>query len=230
MSRPMILSKFWISAFPVTCLKLASRTFNTLPRSGNTPYLSRPTMLRPATAKDLALSPSVKINVQSWEFFPPASLASSNFGTPRTRCWFFVPPFSCLPMSTFCFALAQSKMRSTTPLFNTDFMVFSERSQVEPNLDCFVVKVSFVCESNAGFSIKQFTKTNKWFLTWFGLISMPPRFLLLTTLRMASTSWSVTCATWVPPFVVQIEFTWLTWANPVSLVLTAISHRSPHRS
>ena len=66
----------------VTCLCDASLTFNNLPRSGNTPYLSLPTTPRPDTANVLAESPSVRINVQSSEFLVPASLASSNFGTP----------------------------------------------------------------------------------------------------------------------------------------------------
>ena len=66
----------------VTCLCDASLTFNNLPRSGNTPYLSLPTTPRPDTANVLAESPSVRINVQSSEFLVPASLASSNLGTP----------------------------------------------------------------------------------------------------------------------------------------------------
>ena len=53
-----------------------------LPLKGNTPYLSRPTTPRPATAKVLAESPSVKINVQSDDHFVPASLASSSLGIP----------------------------------------------------------------------------------------------------------------------------------------------------
>mmetsp|Transcript_79803 Transcript_79803/g.258133 ORF Transcript_79803/g.258133 Transcript_79803/m.258133 type:complete len:227 (+) Transcript_79803:2201-2881(+) len=226
----MILSKFWISALPVTCLKFASRTFKTLPLSGKTPYLSRPTMLRPATASDLAESPSVKISVHSCEFAPPASFASSSFGMPDTRIWFLLAPLSCRPMSTFCFALAQSKIISTTPLFSTAFIVFSESSHTEPNFDCLVVKVSLVCESKAGFSMRQFTKIHRWFFTCCGLISMPPLFLPLTTFKIASMSWSATCATWVPPFVVQIEFTWLTWLKALSLKLIATSQRSPQRS
>mmetsp|Transcript_25410 Transcript_25410/g.75653 ORF Transcript_25410/g.75653 Transcript_25410/m.75653 type:complete len:231 (+) Transcript_25410:2492-3184(+) len=230
MSRPQIFRRFWISMLPVTCLKFASRTFSTLPLSGKTPYLSRPTTLRPATARDLAESPSVRMRVHSCEFLPPASLASSSFGTPSTRCWFFVPPFSWRPRSTFCLALAQSRIMSTTPLFITPFRSRSESSQVEPNLLCFVVRVSFVWESKAGFSTRQLMKIQRWFFTWAGLMSMPPRFFPLTTFRMASTSWSVTCATCVPPFVVLMEFTLLTCMNWPSVTLTATSQRSLHFS
>lgn len=65
-----------------TCLCVASRTLRTFPFRGNTPYLSLPTTPKPATARDLAESPSVRIRVQSREFLVPASLASSNFGIP----------------------------------------------------------------------------------------------------------------------------------------------------
>ena len=65
-----------------TCLCEASLTLSNLPRRGKTPYRSRPTILRPLTANVLAESPSVRINVQSIEFLPPASFASSSFGIP----------------------------------------------------------------------------------------------------------------------------------------------------
>mmetsp|Transcript_84091 Transcript_84091/g.265457 ORF Transcript_84091/g.265457 Transcript_84091/m.265457 type:complete len:267 (-) Transcript_84091:718-1518(-) len=224
-SRPMILSRFWISVFPVTCLKLASLTFKTLPFSGKTPYLSRPTTLSPATARDLAESPSVRIKVQSAEFLPPASLASSSLGIPITRVVFFVLLRIWRDMSTFCFALTQSKMSSTTPLFMTCFMNLSESSQLLPNLLCLVVSVSFVWESKAGFSMRQLMKTRRWFLTCEGLMSIPPRFLPFTTFKMVSTSWSDTCETCVPPLIVLIEFTKLTcWKLP-SERLKATSQR-----
>lgn len=66
-----------------TCLCEASRTFNSLPRSGNTPKWSLPTTLRPLTANVFAESPSVKMSVHCFEFRPPASLASSSLGIPR---------------------------------------------------------------------------------------------------------------------------------------------------
>ena len=77
--------KTLINRILLTCLCEASLTFNNLPRRGNTPYLSRPMTPRPDKANDLAESPSVNIKVQSMEFFVPASLASSNFGTPTYK-------------------------------------------------------------------------------------------------------------------------------------------------
>lgn len=49
---------------------------------GKTPKRSRPTTDSPATASDLAESPSVRISVQCSELRPPASLASSSLGMP----------------------------------------------------------------------------------------------------------------------------------------------------
>ena len=89
----------WRSQYSThTCLCVASRTFSNLPLSGNTPYLSLPTTLRPAIAKDLAESPSVRIRVHSLECFVPASLASSSFGIPLS--------FECLELWHFLFNCA----------------------------------------------------------------------------------------------------------------------------
>mmetsp|Transcript_26166 Transcript_26166/g.57257 ORF Transcript_26166/g.57257 Transcript_26166/m.57257 type:complete len:226 (+) Transcript_26166:2710-3387(+) len=225
----MICSRLEISAFPVTCLKFASRTFRTFPFNGKTPYLSRPITLTPATANDFAESPSVRIKVQSCECRPPASLASSSLGMPLTRPWFLLAR-SCLDMSTFCFAFTQSKIVSTMPLFITCLMTLSGNSQVDPNLLCLVVSVSLVWESKAGFSIKQLMKTQRWFRTCAGLMSMPPRFFPFTTLRIASTTWSETCATCVPPLMVLMELTKLTWLKLPSERLKATSQRSLHFS
>jgi len=97
-----------------TCLCEASRTFNSLPFNGNTPYLSRPTTLRPAIAKALAESPSVTISVQSLEFFVPALFASSSFGIPFKRL--------CLLEAVFLFNCAS--------LLNfTQFSIFSRTPQ-----------------------------------------------------------------------------------------------------
>ena len=48
---------------------------------------------------------------------------------------------------------------STMPLLSTFWITSAETSQREPNFPCFVVSVSFVCESKAGFSMRQLTKT-----------------------------------------------------------------------
>ena len=61
---------------------LASRTLRSLPRSGKTPKLSRPTTVRPATASALAESPSVRMRVQSLAYLVPALFASESLGSP----------------------------------------------------------------------------------------------------------------------------------------------------
>ena len=81
--KPIIFFKAVISAFSNICVFGASLTLSILPLKGYTPYLSRPTSLSPATAMDFAESPSVKIRVHNALCFPPASLASSNLGSPR---------------------------------------------------------------------------------------------------------------------------------------------------
>mmetsp|Transcript_73218 Transcript_73218/g.212016 ORF Transcript_73218/g.212016 Transcript_73218/m.212016 type:complete len:227 (-) Transcript_73218:938-1618(-) len=221
---------FWISSFAIICFNVASRTLSNFPRNGKTPYLSRPTTLSPATASAFAESPSVKMSVHWEDIFEPASFASSNFGMPVKRETLLVPAFNFLPMSTLVFAIAAIKIKSTTPQLHTSSRNWSDNSQREPNFDCFVMSVSFVCESKAGFSIKHRTKIHKCARTWFGLISTPPFTLLLlsclTFSAIASTIWSVTCVTWVPPLMVQMELTKLTCWNPPSVKLMQTSQRS----
>ena len=77
----MILTMFCTSAFAATKRDAASRTFSGFPFSGNTPYRSRPTTVRPAIANAAAESPSVRISVHSCAFFEPAKFASSNLST-----------------------------------------------------------------------------------------------------------------------------------------------------
>mmetsp|Transcript_25408 Transcript_25408/g.75641 ORF Transcript_25408/g.75641 Transcript_25408/m.75641 type:complete len:280 (+) Transcript_25408:2459-3298(+) len=233
-SRPTILMMFWISVFDIICFSVASRTFRTLPRSGKTPYLSRPTTLRPATARALAESPSVRISVHSLESLPPASFASSSFGTPVSRVTFPVFTLRRFPRSTFDLARAAMRMRSTMPQEATSARNFSESSHFEPNFDGFVVSVSFVCESKAGFSMRHLMKTQMWFRTWCGRMSTPPfTFFLLSSFTfsmIASTIWSETWLTCVPPRIVQMEFTKLTCWKPPSVRLRHTSQRSEHFS
>ncbi|ABT15186.1 hypothetical protein NY2A_b787R [Paramecium bursaria Chlorella virus NY2A] len=68
----------------------ASRTFNSFPRRGNTPYLSRPTTDSPAIASVAAESPSVRMRVHILLLFVPAHVASLSLGIPVTRI-FLVP-------------------------------------------------------------------------------------------------------------------------------------------
>mmetsp|Transcript_17264 Transcript_17264/g.49335 ORF Transcript_17264/g.49335 Transcript_17264/m.49335 type:complete len:265 (+) Transcript_17264:2086-2880(+) len=233
-SRPTILMMFWISSFAIICFNVASRTLSSLPRRGKTPYLSRPTTLRPATARALAESPSVRMSVHSAELLPPASLASSNFGTPVSRATRPVFAFRRLPRSTLDLASAAMRIRSTTPQLATSSRNFSESSHLDPNLDCLVMRVSFVCESKAGFSIRHLMKIQRWFFTWCGLMSTPPfTFSLLCALTFSSTAstiWSETWFTWVPPRMVLMEFTKLTCWKPPSVRLRQTSQRSEHFS
>mmetsp|Transcript_13089 Transcript_13089/g.34634 ORF Transcript_13089/g.34634 Transcript_13089/m.34634 type:complete len:219 (+) Transcript_13089:2074-2730(+) len=198
-SRPTILMMLWISVFDIICFSVASRTLSTLPRSGNTPNLSLPTTLRPATAKALAESPSVRISVHSLEFLPPASFASSSFGTPVSRVTFPVFTFRAFPRLTCDLAIAAIRMRSTMPQEATSARNFSDSSHLDPNLDCFVVSVSLVCPSKAGFSTRHLMKTQMWFRTMCGLMSKPPlTFALLSSLTfsvIASMIWSETWLT-----------------------------------
>jgi len=104
----------WHVYHTITCLCVASRTFSTFPRNGKTPYRSRPTTPSPAVARVLAESPSVRIRVQCIEFFVPASLASSNFGIPRSLERFAAEHFwfSCVC----CLKRIQICIASTMPL------------------------------------------------------------------------------------------------------------------
>mmetsp|Transcript_28276 Transcript_28276/g.81411 ORF Transcript_28276/g.81411 Transcript_28276/m.81411 type:complete len:211 (-) Transcript_28276:881-1513(-) len=210
----------------MVCWKFASRTFRGLPRRGKPPYLSRPTTLRPATARALALSPSVRINVHSSEPLLPAQLASSSLGTPVSRTERPVA-FIFFFISMDSLALAHCSTVSTIPVFSTFLMVESDTSHLEPNLPAFKVMVSFVCESKVGFTIKAFTKTKRWERTWKGLMSMPPRFFEFAFFWIASTNWSATCVTCVPPFTVLMELTNETCWNWPSEVATTNSQRSP---
>ena len=104
----------------------------TFPFKGKTPYKSRPTTLDPATAIDLAESPSVKIKIQSSDFFVPAKLASSNLGT--LIFGFFEP--SVFLHSLFCLNSANDKTRSTIPDLSIIFFKnLDEISGLDPNFD-----------------------------------------------------------------------------------------------
>ena len=83
-TSPKIVMRFIISALLRTASRDTSRTFRTLPRSGNTPNASRPTTESPATATALAESPSVRMSVHCSRFPRcPAHVASSSLGMDR---------------------------------------------------------------------------------------------------------------------------------------------------
>mmetsp|Transcript_43036 Transcript_43036/g.77214 ORF Transcript_43036/g.77214 Transcript_43036/m.77214 type:complete len:204 (-) Transcript_43036:1565-2176(-) len=162
-SKAMILITWSISLFSSICFTVSSLTFRNFPRRGNTPKRSRPTTPRPATAKAFAESPSVRISVHSPPFLVPASLASSSLGIPKMR---FVRPMSlrlrCCANSLLPSALDHSWSASMMPLLSTSSSRGSGTAHSEPNLACLLMSVSLVCESKAGFSIKQFTNTIKY--------------------------------------------------------------------
>ena len=56
------------------------RTLSNLPFNGNTPNSSRPSTDNPEIANVFADNPSVNINVHSFPFDVPASIASSKYG------------------------------------------------------------------------------------------------------------------------------------------------------
>mmetsp|Transcript_6709 Transcript_6709/g.16658 ORF Transcript_6709/g.16658 Transcript_6709/m.16658 type:complete len:228 (+) Transcript_6709:1668-2351(+) len=203
---------------------VASRTLSNLPRRGNTPYLSRPTTERPLTASALAESPSVRIRVQSSEFFPPASLASSSLGIPVRRV--FLAP-SCFLSSLLCLKEAQERIFSTMPEVIIFLMTPSDASNLDPKLLARVLSVSLVCESNAGFSMSALTKTHRWFLTCAGLRFLHDFSFFLIFSRILPAISSATALTWVPPFIVQMPLTKETcWNCPESLTVTHTSQRS----
>mmetsp|Transcript_13085 Transcript_13085/g.34606 ORF Transcript_13085/g.34606 Transcript_13085/m.34606 type:complete len:240 (-) Transcript_13085:822-1541(-) len=222
----MIFTMFMISLFSATWRCVTSRTLSSFPRSGKTPYLSRPTTARPATASALALSPSVRMRVQCCAFLPPASFASSSLGMPSRRLP--LPPLlAVLSIVINIFVWASAITAVTTSVFSmTSSMKALVMLQVLPKLDALRVICSFVCELKAGFSTRQLTKTQSWFFTWMGLISEPLPASFFALAWMASTSWSTTCATCVPPFGVLMALTKeLCWNPSPSDLATRISQR-----
>mmetsp|Transcript_45949 Transcript_45949/g.114223 ORF Transcript_45949/g.114223 Transcript_45949/m.114223 type:complete len:212 (+) Transcript_45949:3656-4291(+) len=190
---PMTLSRFVSSWLAVTWLFLHSRTFNILPLSGKTPYLSLPTTDNPAMHDVLAESPSVMMRVHCSAYRPPASLASSNLGMPVSCFCPLVPPVFILRCRSKVFLpSAQRRTLSTMPELQTCLRALSEMVKVEPNLAGLVVNVSLICESNAGFSMRQLMNTHRWFLMCIFLTSTPFLFFCDTFLEMAVQSWSTT--------------------------------------
>lgn len=152
---PRILTRFSISLFSIIYFVEASLTFNSLPLNGKTPHLSRPTTSNPAIAKLFAESPSVIIKVHYSADLVPARLASSSFSIPSKRHYFFPVNYFASLLSNF--DLAWITMFSTIGVF----LIISSRNLFEmtyelPKAAGLVVSVSFVYESKAGLSIKQF--------------------------------------------------------------------------
>ena len=140
---PIILQRFWISGFSPIYFVRASRTFKNLPLSGKHPNLSLPMTSIPASASDLAESPSVKMIVHSCELRVPAKFASSNFGIPSNFDFFWPGP-KALAIFASSLACATFRTRSTTPLFSISFKNFSLSSYLLPKPETLVFKFSFV--------------------------------------------------------------------------------------
>ena len=124
--------------------------------------------------------------------YPPAFCShprppSSHPRQPRTILTFLEPPafFS----SPICLNLAHDCTRSTMPHLVTAFMNLADSGAVEPKALDRVVSVSLVWESNAGFSMRQFTNNARWFFTWNGLM-VTPLFFLLASFVTSAVIWS----------------------------------------
>ena len=72
---------------------------------------------------------------------------------------FFAP--SCFFISLLCLNEAQDRICSTTPEFIIFLMMESGASNLDPKFAARVLSVSFVCESNAGFSMSALTNTHR---------------------------------------------------------------------
>ena len=110
-----------------------------------------------------------------------------------------------------------------TPLLKTFLRKSSSILHLLPNLRGSSVRFSLVCESKAGFSTRQLTKTQRWFLIWNGLTGAALFFFLTCStmplticvcdqhrrpdLWVATRTCSATWLTWVPPLVVAMELT-----------------------
>ena len=185
---------------------------------------------RPATASDLAESPSVRMSVHcSARAAEPAQLASSSLGrSSRRACAFLPPPARC--SSDVALKRAHESTRSTTPEASTAFMNFSESSASEPKSFGRVVSVSLVWLSKAGFSMSALTKTVRWLRTCCGFTSTAPLFFLLACSAMAAATWSTTWFTCWPPFVVAMALTKDTWPKAPSESERHTSQRALTRS
>mmetsp|Transcript_3264 Transcript_3264/g.4730 ORF Transcript_3264/g.4730 Transcript_3264/m.4730 type:complete len:354 (-) Transcript_3264:1160-2221(-) len=236
--RPRICFSWLTSAFLAMAAGDAWRTLRSLPRSGKTPNVSRPTTDSPLTASALAESPSVRMRVHSLDRERcPAQLASSSFGMPSMRPA-RLPSVFFRSLVSLRSALARAEARTDVCLA-TLWKKLSGMRQVDPNLAALVVSVSFVCESKLGLSMRQLTKTPRWFRTCSALTPKGSlaffAWRALSILSSPSTTCAATASTCFPPRFVQTPLTKLTCWNPAPSPamsresVTAISHRSPTR-
>ena len=152
----------------------------------------------------------MSVQLLEWSLLP-AWFASSNFGIPYSLSFLVLVPNDRLNL--FCSLYSACEIIFAMRLLFASFCInLSVIPHCEPNVFGFEVRVSFDWESNAGFTMRQLINTQRFYLTYGNLM---PRFLcfLLITSSSLSDIWSVTWNTWVPPLVVQIEFTKLTCWN-----------------
>ena len=112
-----------------------------------------------------------------------------------------------------------------TPVFRMSLIILSLRMHFEPNCDCLSVRVSFVWESKAGFSMRALMNTQRCPLIWKGLTFRLLSFFYNFSFIL-STIWSTIMLTCVPPFDVQMPFTKETCLNYPSERETTTCHRS----
>ena len=129
----------------------------------------------------------LKMNFLLAGTFPSLNRGSWSEYLPKTR-WIFFPSsfFSSRPCRNFAHARTFSQTpvskRSKLPrhfarnpgvTFIHLFRKFSLSSHLEPNVELFEDKNSFVWDVKAGFSIKQFTNRKRWFFTCAAFTGTP---------------------------------------------------------
>ena len=92
-------------------------------------------------------------------------------------------PFIVLASLESSLAFARDITASMIPEFFRSFSIFSEISHLEPNWETFVVRLSFVWVSKAGFSMRQLQKIHMWDFIWWGLICIFLDFFLIVSIR-----------------------------------------------
>ena len=122
-------------------------------------------------------------------------------------------------------ACAWRTIASTTPELMICLRNLSEITHFEPNWEGFVVNVSFVWESNAGFSMLELTNIQSYCFIWkFLIFSFSFLCFFFTSAMILLQIRSVTELTWVPPRIVQMELTKETCWNCPSEKLTMSFH------
>ena len=115
-------------------------------------------------------------------------------------------PESFEPFCWSCLNFDQAKTDSTIPDLTIPCLNLSVMTHLDPNALAWDVILSFVCESKVGLVIRQFTKTHKWFLIWWGFTCIPDLFFFLIESTKISVSNLVTWSTCLPPKMIYLRF------------------------